>query len=70
MACEYCDWKDKPNPFFYHGIKFPAAYVDGALLAIEFWEKQRLFSEPKRERLTSPINYCPMCGRDLRDDAE
>lgn len=68
MACKYCSWTDKPVPIFFHGVEFPVACVYGDHLAVDVWEKERIFSEPKRRRLTSPINFCPMCGRDLRGD--
>lgn len=70
MACEYCDWVEKPVPFFYHGPDFPVGYVDGDYLAVDICGKQRLFFEAKRTHLTSPINFCPMCGEDLREGCE
>lgn len=66
MACKYCQWKDKPVPIAYHGVDWPALYIDGAFLVVDVPVK-KLFSA-ERKPLTSPINYCPVCGEKLGGD--
>ena len=76
MACEYC----KPVEA---GLGFVAckpiktdkeskAYLRKIrLLEAEWWEMVATYHIPSRDIttvVTCAINYCPMCGRDLKDE--
>lgn len=66
MACEYCT-REARKPLLDEGFHFgdPSAYFVGMAnydIEGEGWKLLVNFD------VEVPINFCPMCGRDLRGD--
>lgn len=63
MSCECCDGKEK-NIFTHEQTEF-------ILTIITNREKPMINVEDSfRKAYWKPINFCPMCGRELRGEAE
>lgn len=63
MACEYCN-PVKPKPIIDGGARVT---VSGGVDA-QMWVEWYGYEDSREDHET--INYCPMCGRDLRGDIE
>lgn len=59
--CKYCE---KPNMTIVTHISGVLAFVGAGLLWLRYYDKKR----NKTFANTAAINYCPMCGRDLRSN--
>lgn len=66
MACEYCEGEE-PYPLIHKRDDWSEVYVVNGHIAMEKYTPQWRGCEVK-EQMLKPINYCPMCGRDLRGD--
>lgn len=61
MACEYCKWPNtKP---IIDGDARVTVFGDESQMWVEWYG----FDDSRQDHET--INYCPMCGRDLRGDS-
>lgn len=61
--CVYCE---KPNLTILTHISGVLAFVGAGYLWLRYYDKKR----NKTYANTAIINYCPMCGRDLRSGNE
>ena len=76
MACEYCKPVEAGLGFEeckpIKTDKESEAYLRKiCLLEAEWWEMVATYHIPSRDIttvVTCAINYCPMCGRDLKDE--
>lgn len=68
MACKYCK-DENPTPLRSESGDWPGVVIIGRLLTLERTVSQWMESGITYQRMTL-INYCPMCGRDLRGDDE
>ena len=69
MSCEYCKNKDMNDYIVcssskYIGVDARVVRSDTAMLIVSGWFDGMIAIEPE----TAPINFCPMCGCDLRND--
>lgn len=72
MMCEYCDGSDERKSIGSgdrYGIRIYLNYYvdDGWFIAA--LSNAHLFGETRIALEEKEINYCPMCGRDLRGGA-
>lgn len=68
--CEYCEQQDnKLFPLLYGGFgsNLPTVFVfDGSIVMERF--TPGFLRQGYYRQISKNINYCPMCGRDLRGD--
>lgn len=72
--CEYCDcgdeqksirdWWDNDD-----GIGIYINWYEESGFCIAAWTHSEIYGKGVSALAEAEINYCPMCGRDLRDDA-
>lgn len=62
--CEYCDNKTNKAIFLY-GVRGDFfIYQNGRLLTVEY--DVNLYDDTITDKIDININYCPMCGRELK----
>lgn len=63
--CDYC--KNPPVPLYFAGVDHPVVAVRDDSIEIMYYKRR--FLREKHVIEHKPINFCPMCGRNLKGDA-
>jgi hypothetical protein len=66
MMCDYCEKREGNKPLLDHGACKAALYYDGFEWTLEVTARQedRYYGNITED---VEVNFCPMCGRDLRE---